>query len=412
MGLLARIALAHLRGRVRQSLVSVLGVATGVGFFIAVAALMEGSQRDFIATLVDAIPHITIRDEFRNPAPQPIRAANPDAAVQLDGLKPKDELRGIRNARARLAALDSISGLVAAPSLRGQVVLRYGGKDMGVSLIGIEPARERRVSQLEADLVQGRLEDLHTAANAIIVGTVLAEKLGARVGDTLLASSAAGIRLRVKVVGLFRTGVMGVDRGQAYALLKKVQVLQERPNVINEIRVKVGDVYQAAVIARDLEARLGYRAESWDEANEGFLDALRIRNIILYSVVGAILLVASFGIFNIISTVTYEKARDIAILKALGFAERDIRWIFTAEGLVVGAIGAALGWGLGYLLCRVLSQVEITLQSETRTLPLYEAPAFYALALGFALASAGFAAYLPARRAARLNPVDIVRGAQ
>jgi lipoprotein-releasing system permease protein len=291
--------------------------------------------------------------------------------------------------------------------------MRYGGKDVGASLVGIEPQRERRVSNLEQDLTAGSLDALYRTANGVILGRGLAARLGAGMGDSLTVTSPEGTRLRMKVAGLFRTGVVSLDDGTAYALLKKVQVLQNRPNVVNQIRVRLNNPTAAGRVAQRIEARVGYRAESWEEANEGLLEVLVIRNIIMYTVVGAILVVAAFGIFNVISTITHEKARDIAILKSLGFREGDIRGLFLIEGLALGAAGCVLGWTIGYGLTSLLGSIEIAVKGLTdlTRLPVYVSWVHYLLAAAFAVGAAGLAGYLPARKAARLNPVDIVRGA-
>ena len=316
------IALGHLRRRKRQTVVSILGVALGVGFFVGINALMRGFQQYFITQIIDVAPHIVIRDEFRTPSPQPAFLAFPRAAVTVSGVKPKDEPRGIRNARAKLAELEALPGVAAAPTLQGQVILRYGTRDVPVSLYGIEPERERRVTNIERDLAAGRLEDLRSTANALIVGVGVAEKLGGALGDTISVVSPRGVTLSMKIVGLIRTGISSIDNGQAYALLKTVQVLQNRSNVVNQIRIRLDDVAQAEPLARRIEARMRYRTESWEETNRNVLSLFVIQNSIMYSVVGAILLVAAFGIYNIISTVVYEKTRDIAILKSLGFGAR------------------------------------------------------------------------------------------
>jgi lipoprotein-releasing system permease protein len=413
MNLVADIALTHLRGRLRQSVVAIAGIATGVGFSVGMAALMEGSQKDFIDTLIDATPHIVIKDEFREPRKQPVAEMNPGGAVSLRGVKPKEELRGIRNAKARLAEVEKLPGVTAAPILRGQVVMRFGGKDIAASLIGIEIERERRVSSIEDDMRTGSLDALYRVANGVVMGTGLAERLGAGMGDTLTVSSPAGAILKMKIVGLFRTGVVAIDNTESYALLKKVQVLQNRPNVVNQIRIRLPDARQARAAALRIENLVGYRSESWEEANEGFLEVLVIRNVIMYTVVGAILMVASFGIFNVISTMTHEKTRDIAILKSLGFREAHIRRIFVLESLFLGILGCALGWLLGWALTVIVGSIDIDVQglTEMKRLPVIYSAWHYAIATGFALTAAGFAGWLPARKAARLDPVDIVRGA-
>jgi lipoprotein-releasing system permease protein len=411
--LLMGIALTHIRGRTRQTALSVLGVTTGVGFAVAMAALMEGSQSDFISRIIDATPHVVVKDEFREPPLQPVQRQFAGATVGLRGVKPKDELRGIRNPGPKLAALDALPGIAAAPILRGQVVLRYGGKEVAASLIGIEPKRERKVSQVETDMVFGSFDGLFATANGIILGHGLARKLAAEIGSTLSVTSPNGVLLKMKVVGLVDSGIVSLDEATSYALLKKVQVLLERPNIVNEIRVRLDDVTSAREVAARIEARIGYRSESWQEANQGVLEVFAIRNVIIYTVVSGILIVAAFGIFNIVSTITFEKAHDIAILKSLGFREGDIRAVFLFEGLLMGGVGTAAGWALGYGLCRLLGSIQIQVRafSGATSLPVIYEPAHYLIAAAAAIGAAAIAGYLPARRAARLNPVDIIRGA-
>ena len=235
----------------------------------------------------------------------------------------------------------------------------------------------------------------------------------ARLGSSLQVTSPTGQSRLMKVVGIFRTGVTAIDDGEAYTLLKTAQILQERPNVVNEIRIRLADAFTARAVARRVEAMVGYKSESWQEANEDVLEIFFVRNIIMFTIVAGILVVAGFGIFNIISTITFEKARDIAILKSLGFEERDIRAIFLSEGLAIGVIGALLGWVLGYVLTRIVGSIplEVDFYTEITQIPVLISPAHYALAAAFALVSSGLAGYLPARKAARQNPVDIIRGA-
>ncbi len=267
MPLTLAIALTHLRNRKRQTLVSVLGVAMGVGFFIAMAAMMQGFHVYFINKVIDVWPHVTIKDEYRAAPVQPVQRMFGAGVVALYGLKPRDELRGIKDAETVLDGLNRRADLSAAPTLRGQVFLRYGSKDVSATLVGIEPEHERRVSQLEKDLIAGHLNALYSAANGIILGDGVARKVGAELNDTLSVISPAGVVLKMKVVGIFRTGITPIDNFESYALLKKAQILQNRPNVINQIRIRLRDVTQARSIAKSIEARLGYRTESWEETS-------------------------------------------------------------------------------------------------------------------------------------------------
>jgi len=410
--LLFDIAWTHIRGRLRQTIVSIIGVMLGVGFSIAMAGLMQGSQDDFVATLIDALPHVLITDEVRIPPRQP--ATRIYDAVAISGLQPRDDRRGILNPTAVTAGLRVwVPGTFSA-SLSGQGVIRYSGKEQGIALTGIDPKAELAVSSIEDDIRQGSFEALTATANGIVIGDTLADNLGAELGDTFSVTSASGVLKQFKIVGLFHTGISVSDNGVGFVNLKSAQILLERPNAINQIKVRLNDVNTADIVAARIEAETGYKSVAWEEANEGLLEAFKIRNTIMYTVVGAILLVAGFGIFNIVSTIVHEKARDIAILKSLGFRQHVVMQIFVLEGLAIGVFGSLAGSALGYWLCRLLASIKFEIKggpAEITHLPIAYEPMHYAIAVGFALAAAGIAAFMPARAAARLNPVDIIRGA-
>jgi lipoprotein-releasing system permease protein len=182
---------------------------------------------------------------------------------------------------------------------------------------------------------------------------------------------------------------------------------------VNQILLRLGDVTRAEPLAREIEARFGDRTESWEEQNRNILTVFVIQNAIMYSVTGAILLVAAFGIYNIISTVVFEKTRDIAILKSLGFTEGDIQRLFLVQGMIAGLLGAILGCIIGQIMIEGLAQVRFTTETPAGNdrFLLARDWRIFAVASVFAVLSAAIAAVIPARRAARLDPVQIVRGA-
>ena len=410
MRLVLDIALTHVMSRLRQTLVGLLGVAMGVGFSVMMASLMEGSQRDFVTQLVDSLPHITVSDERRNPPRQP--AEDAFDAAQISGLNTPVTRPGIKNPFAIVASLESWLDGAVALSVLSRAVIRYAGRDTAASVIGIEPKREALVSKLPTQIRQGSLDSLYKSSNAIILGDKLAAKIGARVGNTISLVSGTGQVVPCTVVALLHTGIAQSDETQAYTLIKTAQILSGQTGLINAIRVRVRDIMAARDTAARIEAQTGYKSVSWQEANEDLLSAFQIRNFIMYTVVGAILLVASFGTFNIISTITHEKTRDIAILKSLGFTETTVRRIFLLEAMMIGVAGTIVGWALGYVLCLLLGSIEFKSPfMDATTLPLYYTPTHYLMAAAVALTASGIAGYLPARKAARVQPVEIIRGA-
>jgi lipoprotein-releasing system permease protein len=413
MSIALDVALTHLTSRKRQTLVSLTGVVLGVAFFLAVSSLMRGSEKDFIKRLVDNSPHITVSDEYRTAAVQPAELRWPDGAIAIAHVKPQNETRGIRGYRDKLAYIETLPGVRVAPFLVGSALLTFAGRLQAVTLTGVVPAQMKGVTTIEEKMVEGSLDALAANPNGVIVGRALADRFGLRLGSTLSVVAPSGGNRQMKVVGIFRTGNASYDLEQTYTLLKRAQSLLDRPNRANRFIIQLDDPYGARDLALALEARLGYKAVSWVEASEDVLSVLLIRNIIMYSVVSAILVVASFGIYNTISTIVMEKTRDIAILKSMGFHARDVRNIFLFEGLIVGLVGSLLGLAVGVGLMRALAAVTVKPPGVTEIvhLPIWWGPEQYALAAAFALGSCLAAAYLPARKAGRVHPVDILRGA-
>lgn len=413
--LLLDIALTHLYGRARQTLISILGVALGVGFFIAMAAMMEGFQRFFTQKIIDVSPHIIMEDEYRERPRQPVSwfFGLEGTAISLQGVKPKEEIRGIKGAERIIDALQQMPGIHISPSLAGQIFYRYGSTDVSSSIKGIDPKSEKKITKLEDDVIKGNLDDLLTHSYGVILGSGLADELNAEVGDTLTGISVAGIIKKMKVVGIFHTGITELDKTVSYSLLKDVQVLQSRANVINTIRFALDDPDQAEQLAHVIEDRYKYKSVSWQEANEGILSVFVIQDTIRYATTGAILLVACFGIFNIISTAINEKSRDIAILKSMGFTETDIQKIFIFQGILIGMVGMIIGWALGYALSVALGSVKIKMEAIITSEHLFIVyDVMHYVWGGLAcMVAATVAAWLPARKAALLRPVDIVRGA-
>ena len=413
MAIALDIALAHLTSRKRQTLVSLTGVVLGVAFFLAVSGLMRGSETDFLKRLVDNSPHITVYDEVRQGRVQPAQLRWPEGAVSVRNVRPLRETRGIRGWPQRLAAIEALPDLRAAPVLAEAAVLTFAGRQQGVQLSGVIPEKMKHVTTIEEKMIEGSLDALAADPNGVIIGRGLVDKFSLRLGGTVNILAADGSSRSLRVVGIFRTGSSAYDEGQAFVLLKRAQALLGRENRVNRIILQLNDPYAAQRVAQSIEGSTGYKSVSWIEASEDLLSLLLVRNIIMYSVVSAILVVAAFGIYNTISTIVMEKTRDIAIMKSMGFHPRDLRRIFLLEGLIVGLIGSAFGQLLGLGLMHIMSRVEIRPPGVTEVvhLPMFWGVEQFALAAAFALAACIAASWLPARRAGRLRPVEILRGA-
>ena len=411
---LATISMAHLRVRTRPTIVASLGVTVGVGIFLATSGMMMGSQNDFVRTLIDSAPHIIVKDERRGASLQPLREANPNAAIAIRGVRPRDEVRGLKDWPAMLADARALPGAIAAPSLVGAVSIRFAGRTEAVSLNGIDPRVEGRLVDIEQTLSGGALLHLEQRPDGIIVSRPLAQRLGANLGDTLIVSSPAGVLQRMRILALAEADALSgfyAGDNSGYALLRTTQVLFSRPNIVNQVHIKLVDPNSAEAVAARMEAHWGYTWESWQERSRDILGLLVARTIITYAIISAVLLVATFGVYTSVSNSVNDKRRDIAILRAMGFTQFDIQAIFLLEGMAVGVIGSIGGFALGAAILQGLASAPITLNGQTTFLPLDRSLLQYAIAGGACLLAALVAAWLPANKAAKADPVAILRGA-
>lgn len=410
MNLLIDIAWTHVSSRVRQTMVGTAGVAMGVGFTIMMAGLMQGSQVDFLRQLVDAMPHITVTDEKRSVASQP--AEQEFGAVGVSNASNINRRPGIRYPDSIVASLESwVPGAVAA-SVKTNAIILHGAARVGVSLTGIDPKTEARVSKIATQMREGALDDLSKAPNGIVIGDGIAQKLAIATGNTVLLA-AGDIQITAVVVGIFRTGLKQFDESNIYSLNRVAQVLIGRSGVINQLNIRLRDPLQSQHVATQVEAQIGYKAVSWQEANADLIGTFAVRDFIMLTVMAAMLLVSSFATYNIISTITYEKRHDIAIMKSLGMREYLVRRIFVLEATILGGIGIVLGWALGFALCYSLGKVTVYNPISGATVPLeiYYSPMQYIVVGGISMICCAGAAFFPARKATRVHPVEIIRGA-
>jgi lipoprotein-releasing system permease protein len=411
MNLSLDIAWTHVTARVRQTMVGMAGVAMGVGFTIMMAGLMQGSQIDFLRQLVDTMPHITVQDERRAPPEQP--ADREYGAVQMSNVANVNSRPGIKYPESVMASLRSWIPGDVTPSVRATAIIDHGGGRIGITLVGIDPRQEVHVSKLPSQMREGQISDLTRAPNGIIIGQALAEKLAVKTGNTVSLIGGQGTQVTATVVGIFRSGLKRVDEGQIYSLISFAQIMMGQNGIINELRLRLNDPLTAQRVATQVEAQTGYKSVSWEEANSDLLSSFSVRDFIVLTVMGAMLLTSSFANNNIISTITHEKRQDIAIMKSLGMREYAVRNIFIVEAAIIGVVGIIFGWLLGYALCYSWSKITIynTMTGTTVPLSIYYSPMQYIVVGGISLLCCTGAAFFPARKATRVHPVEIIRGA-
>jgi lipoprotein-releasing system permease protein len=410
------ISIRYFLSHKRQSIVCIAGVTISVMMFITMGAMLEGFSDKFIIETVESSGHITIHDEPRETRTPILERAylDPNALLLLERVKPRDKVEKIRNPTGLIGKLRRLPGVVAvAPVVNDSAIATYGTKTMNLSIIGVEPEEQLRVTTIGKDLLEGAFSRLKTTADGVIIGRGVSDVLGARLDDTISLRSKGGGHTTARVVGIFQTGITPVDYSRAYMLLNDAQTLLDRKNIINEIVLRTDDYTRAREYAAQIEGMCGYKTESWQEANENFLKIFKIQTIITYFITGALLVVAAFGVLNILIMAVLERVNDIAILKSFGLSRRDITQIYVFQGLMIGLIGSVIGLVLGKLAVEGLRRLPIQVEGLVRSegLLMSEHLRHYVSAFVASMVIVILAAVYPARRAAKYDPVEVIRGA-
>ncbi|SKC98198.1 lipoprotein-releasing system permease protein [Chitinophaga ginsengisegetis] len=412
--LTASIALTHMRTRLKQTVIATIGVTFGITMFVFMVSFIQGSN-DFVkAVAFEQSPHLRLYNEVQTTPGTILDKVQTHAVNIVDHVKPKDVLLSLKDGKQIVQMLQqdhrirAVSGAVNA-----QVFYRMGSSAINGIINGIEFEAENSLFNLQAKLVDGSFHELSTMPNSLVMGIGLAKRLNVKTGDRFALTTEKGNSFYVTVVGIFKTGMTDIDKQQSYASLNTVQRFLGVPAAyITDIKIKLHDMELAPALSKELQTKYGFQGSDWKQDNSAILEGDALRKMIVYSVAITILLVAGFGIFNILTMMIYEKMKDIAILKAMGFSDADIRWIFLIQALIIGIIGALLGLLFGFLCAYGISKmpyksdVMITLDH----LPVSFNAVYYTTGFSFGILTTALAGYLPSRKAAHVDPITILRG--
>jgi lipoprotein-releasing system permease protein len=410
------IALRQLWDRKLLNGIAVMGVSLGVLVLIGINGILKGFQSKFLDNILRISPHVTMFDkQLRAEPPLVARLFGPAQPVvaRVFHESPSDRALRVQRPAEIVRALERTEGVVAASaSLVGSAVLAYGSQQYPVDLRGIEPLAQEKVTPISQYLLRGDHRAFAGASDGILLGEGVARKLGAKLGDQLVASSSLGKRLVLKVMGIFEVGIPPVDGSRAYVTLKNAQDLLGRPDTVARIEIRLDDTEKADAVSARVERMFGYDAEGWREQNANFLSLFAMQNMITSMVVAAILAVGGFGILAIQIMIVLQKTRDIAILRSVGYRRSDILGCFLLQGAIIALVGGILGDVGGHYLIKFLATLKTPQEAlvKSDTFLVADDPRFYVYGTLFALLVGLVASVIPAVRAARVEPVDVLRG--
>lgn len=288
-----------------------------------------------------------------------------------------------------------------------------GSNNLNGIINGIEVREEVRLFNFNDYIVEGDVNCVLRKKNSPLLGAGIAKKLSLSVGDNVQVMNTDGTIFTLTVGGIFQSGLAEVDDAQSYVNLKMAQqILSADGNHISRIHVKLDNIEDAVPVSKLIENLYDIKALDIGTANAQFDTGSDIRNLISYAVSITLLIVAAFGIYNILNKFIYEKMNDIAILKATGFTGRDVMYIFIFQALIIGLIGGVLGLAVGYGVSVLIDNVPFVTEAlpTIKTYPINYDPNFYLGGIVFALVTTFLAGYLPSRKAQKIDPVEIIRG--
>lgn len=413
--LILNVAFHLLRARLKQTVVAAVGVTFSIAMFIALVSFMNGLNELLDGLMLNRTPHILLYNEVKPSENQPLDLSKDykNGTNFINSIKPKDRGKSIYNVKAIIKVLKEDRRIVdVAPKVTSSVLFNSGTIEIAGFVNGIDIIAEDKLFKISDYIKEGKVIDLQQN-NSIIIGKGLAEKMLLTVGDIIKVSTSNGNLASLKIVGFSEIGIAEIDNVISYTSLATAQKLLGQPkNYITDIQLNLYDQESAPAVAREFHKAFNLDTIDYQTANSQFETGSTVRSIISYSVGIVLLIVAGFGIYNILNMMIYEKMDSIAILKATGFSGNDVKWIFISLSLIIGFTGGVFGLLFGYIFSFIIDMIpfETTSLPTVKTYPIDYNVLYYIIGISFALFTTVIAGLFPALKASKVDPVEIIRG--
>jgi len=407
-----KIAYVHLTSKIKQTIVALLGVVFGISMYVFMNSFMSGVNDTQTTLAFTTLAHIHIYND--GPADHTNLVNDVygrNAIVHIRNPKVIQYVEGIKNSAAIQSLVSKQPEVIGiAPQVNINVFFRNSGSKLNGNLSGVDVAQQDKLFGISTYMIQGKWSDLLYQPNGVIIGSGLAHNLSLNVDDNVNVLTSDNITHNYKVIGIFQTNIVGVDKTTAYLNITAARQLESKnQDYITDLQVNIRDFEQTAPLVARLAPAIPYKVESWQMANQQLEAGSSLRDIIAMAVSLTILLVAGFGIYNIMNMTINEKIREIAILKAMGFSSGDVTAIFLTQAMVIGIVGGIIGLLFGFLFAETVNHIPFKI-GGLNYLPMNYHLTDYIMAFIFGLLTTLVAGYLPARKASAIDPVDIIRG--
>ncbi len=414
--LIIDIAVNLIRARLKQSIVAAVGVTFGIAMFVTLLGFMNGLNNLLDGLMLNRTPHVRLYNEVKPSPDQPVLISKEykNNTNFIQSIKPKDRGREIYNSKAIINILKQDKRVIdVAPKVTAPVFFNTGSIEITGVVNGIDVPAEEHLFKVSDYIIEGNVFDLNNESNTIIIGKGLAEQMLVKVGDVIKITTIKGGLVSLKIVGIIQIGIAEIDNTMSYTSLRTAQMLLgESASYITDIQVKLTDVMMSPETAKEYRAKFGIDAIDAQTANSQFETGSNVRSIISYAVGITLLIVAGFGIYNILNMMIYEKMDSIAILKATGFSGNDVKWIFISLSLIIGIVGGLFGLLFGFGLSSIIDNIPFETSSlpTIKTYPIDYKYTYYVIGFTFAVCTTTIAGLFPALKASKIDPVEIIRG--
>ena len=406
MNINSTIAKTYIFSNKKLTAVAVLGVLLGMSVYIFMNSLLVGFDKSSNTSIFRNTSHIRVYkdDEISKPL---INHSESKSIIVNPKVVPINNT--IINPNLVMETiLKQKKVTVVTPQVNTSVFYNNGKSQISGISVGIKPDEANLMYDIKSFMVDGNFDLLKSNPNGIIIGSGVAEKMNLAINDNLNLTSSKSINRKFKVVGIFKTNNSITDKTKSYINLSaSQQLLKQGNNYITDINVNVIDPEIAEKVAEKLIQITGYKAEGWKQANETLMATNKMRKMIITFVSFTILLVAGFGIYNILNMTVSQKINDIAILKAMGFKGKDVIRIFVTQAISIGIMGVIGGVIMATILITILKRVY--LGGDIGYFPIDYEPQKFVQGVLIGLFITFFAGYIPAKKAANVDPIDILR---
>jgi lipoprotein-releasing system permease protein len=404
------IACRFLTAKKRAMLMSLSCTVLGVGLFIVTQATTGGFEQFFIKTILAADGAMRIEDKIQDTLRSMSVTEGSDLQIShREGVK---YISGVEEPAMVISALKefaNVSGTSAV--LRGKIVVRSASLNDPAEVHGINLEEHRKVSDLENQIILGNITTFRDSPTGALVGRVLADRLDLTVGSSFILDALGQLR-RYRVSAIYETGIREIDKTRVYVHMNEARSLLKKPTGVTFIQINLFDKDRAPQNAVRMQEVTKHSARPWQEREKAWLEAFRALSVSSAITVSVFTLIAGLAMFNTLAMIVLEKTKDIAILRSMGYERKDITHIFLWQAGIVLAIGAVVGAIVGGVGTFAVSRIPLPINGifKTETFQVQVNGWHYVQAILTAAVMVMAASIIPARRAARLEPGDIVRG--